>query len=40
MMPHPERALYYYHEPEWQNKKNRKFADGFKIFNNAKKYFK
>ena len=40
MMPHPERALYYYHEPEWQNNKNRKFADGFKIFNNAKKYFK
>ena len=40
MMPHPERAFYYYHVPEWQSYKNNEFADGYKLFNNAKKYFK
>ena len=40
MMPHPERALYYYHQPNWQEltKKN-KYADGYKIFINARNYF-
>ena len=40
MMPHPERAFYYYHVPEWQSYQNNEFADGYKLFNNAKKYFK
>jgi len=40
MMPHPERALYHYHEPDWQNKTKKKYADGYNIFYNAKKYFK
>ena len=41
IMPHPERAYYHFHEPDWQNKKkNSKYADGYKIFQNAKKYFK
>ena len=39
MMPHPERALYHYHQPDWQNQNNNKYADGYKIFKNAKKYF-
>ena len=39
LMPHPERALYHYHVPNWQNKLSKKFADGYKIFLNAKKYF-
>ena len=41
MMPHPERAFYYYHQPNWQelNKKN-EYADGYKIFRNARNYFK
>ena len=39
MMPHPERALYYYHVPNWQNKTSKKFGDGYKIFMNAKKFF-
>ena len=41
MMPHPERAYYFTHEPNWQDKKNlSKYADGYKIFKNARKYFK
>ena len=39
MMPHPERALYYYHVPNWQNNSSKKFGDGYKVFMNAKKYF-
>ena len=39
MMPHPERAFYHYHQPNWQNIKNKKYADGYKIFINAKNYF-
>ena len=41
MMPHPERAFYFYHQPNWQelNKKN-EYADGYKIFRNARNYFK
>ena len=40
MMPHPERALYYYHVPNWQNNSSKKFGDGYKVFMNAKKFFK
>ena len=40
LMPHPERAFYNYHLPNWQNNLSKKFADGYKIFSNAKKYFK
>ena len=40
IMPHPERALYHYHVPNWQNIISKKFGDGYKIFMNAKKYFK
>ena len=39
MMPHPERAFYHYHIPNWQNSTLRKFGDGYKIFMNAKKFF-
>ena len=39
IMPHPERAFYHYHVPNWQNNSTKKFADGYKIFLNAKKYF-
>ncbi len=39
MMPHPERAFYHYHQPNWQNTRITKYADGYKIFLNAKKYF-
>ena len=39
MMPHPERAFYHYHQPNWQNMKSSAYADGHKIFMNAKKYF-
>jgi len=40
IMPHPERAYYITHEPEWQNKiKKNKYADGYKIFKNASNYF-
>ena len=39
MMPHPERAFYHYHVPNWQNNISKKFGDGYKIFLNAKKYF-
>ena len=39
MMPHPERAFYHYHQPNWQNMKSSTYADGHKIFMNAKKYF-
>ena len=39
MMPHPERAFYYYQIPNWQNNSSKKFADGYKIFMNAKKFF-
>ena len=50
MMPHPERALYYYHKPDWLNlqkrinkiksKKTNLYIDGYKIFKNAYYYFK
>jgi phosphoribosylformylglycinamidine synthase I len=40
MMPHPERALYHYHVPNWQNDIFKKYGDGYKIFVNAKNYFK
>ncbi len=39
MMPHPERALYHYNVPNWQNDISKKFGDGYKLFMNAKKYF-
>ena len=49
MMPHPERALYTLQRPEWIDQKSKNddklsynkklFADGYKIFNNAYKYF-
>ena len=39
IMPHPERAFYHYHVPDWQNKSSKKFGDGYKIFMNAKKFF-
>ena len=39
LMPHPERAFYHYHVPNWQDNISNKFADGYKIFLNAKKYF-
>jgi len=40
MMPHPERAYYFTHLPDWQNNKNNsKYGDGYKIFKNASKYF-
>ena len=39
MMPHPERAFYHYHVPNWQNNTSKKFGDGYKIFMNAKKFF-
>ncbi len=39
MMPHPERAFYNYHVPNWQNDSSKKFGDGYEIFINAKKYF-
>lgn len=40
MMPHPERAYYFTHQPDWQNKKFKsKYADGYKIFRNARRYF-
>ena len=33
MMPHPERAYYFIHQPDWQNKKNKsKYGDGYNIF--------
>ena len=51
MMPHPERAIYFYNKPDWLNreKKNKtikfknsykKHIDGYEIFKNAYKYFK
>ena len=41
MMPHPERAFYFYHQPNWQElKKLNEYADGYKIFKNARNYFK
>ena len=39
LMHHPERAFYHYHIPNWQNNPSKKYADGYKIFFNAKKYF-
>ena len=39
MMPHPERAFYHYHIPNWQNSTLKKFGDGYKIFMNAKNFF-
>ena len=39
LMPHPERAFYHHHIPNWQNNPSNKYADGYKIFFNAKKYF-
>ena len=41
MMPHPERAFYHHHQPDWQNRNhNSQYCDGYKIFHNAKKYIK
>ena len=50
MMPHPERALYFFQKPDWisqvknirYNKKDlkQKYAEGYKIFLNAYNYFK
>ena len=51
MMPHPERALYFFQKPDWiiqktradrnlQNKDKKRYADGYKIFKNAYNYFK
>ena len=50
IMPHPERALYFLQKPDWiieKDKtkkellhKNKLYADGYKIFLNAYKYFK
>ena len=44
IMPHPERALYFLQKPDWiiekNNTKNKLYADGYKIFENAYKYFK
>ena len=51
MMPHPERAMYFYHKPDWLNPQKKinikKFnesekmhIDGYKIFKNAYYYFK
>ena len=43
-MPHPERALYFLQKPDWiiekDNANKKLYADGYKIFNNAYKYFK
>ena len=49
IMPHPERALYFFQKPDWiieKDKtkkellhKNKLYADGYKIFLNAYKYF-
>ena len=39
VMPHPERAFYHHHVPDWQNNSSKKFGDGYKIFMNAKKFF-
>ena len=50
MMPHPERALYFFQKPDWiiykkniQRKvvdKTHQYAEGYKIFQNAYNYFK
>ena len=41
MMPHPERAYYFFHKPDWQNKEMKsEYADGYKIFKNASEYFR
>ena len=51
MMPHPERAMYFYHKPDWLNslktikkinlkESKKKYIDGYKIFKNAYYYFK
>ncbi len=44
MMPHPERAMFYYHSPLWQMKKIKgnlkKEGDGILLFKNAINYFK
>ena len=41
MMPHPERAYYFFHKPDWQNKAMKsEYADGYKIFKNASEYFR
>ena len=41
MMPHPERAYYFFHKPDWQNKDIKsEYADGYKIFKNASEYFR
>ena len=50
IMPHPERALYFLQKPDWITEKaktkkrllhkNKLYADGYKIFKNAYKYFK
>ena len=44
IMPHPERALYFLQKPDWiiekYKTKTKLYADGYKIFMNAYKYFK
>ena len=51
MMPHPERAIYFYNKPDWinQQKENKtikfrnsdkKYIDGYEIFKNVYNYFK
>ena len=44
IMPHPERALHFFQKPDWiiekDKTKKRLYADGYKIFKNAYKYFK
>ena len=41
MMPHPERAFYHHHQPNWQNRNHHsQYCDSYKIFHNAKIYLK
>ena len=51
MMPHPERAMYYYNMPDWLNsqkkikkskimERKKMHIDGYKIFKNVYYYFK
>ena len=51
MMPHPERAIYFYNKPDWINRQkknktikfkniNENYIDGYEIFKNAYNYFK
>jgi len=44
MMPHPERAMFFYHSPLWQNKKikgeKKDEGEGILLFKNAINYFR